>query len=65
MRPMKEKPKTHCGDLAHLPAALAPLTAERRWVVWPWELRTSISAPSQPDRVVEPGVVAGDRAAAC
>jgi hypothetical protein len=38
---MKEKPKTHCGDLAHLPAALAPLTAERRWVVWPWDLRKS------------------------
>jgi hypothetical protein len=38
---MKEKPKTHCGDLAHLPAALAPLTAERRWVVWPWKLRKS------------------------
>jgi hypothetical protein len=36
---MTEKPQTFCGDLAHLPAALAPLTAERRWVVWPWELR--------------------------
>jgi hypothetical protein len=38
---MTQKPQTHCGDLARLPAALAPLTAERRWVVWPWELRES------------------------
>ena len=38
---MTQKPQTHCGDLARLPAALAPLTAERRWVVWPWELRKS------------------------
>jgi hypothetical protein len=38
---MTQKPQTHCGDLAHLPAALAPFTAERRWVVWPWELRKS------------------------
>jgi hypothetical protein len=38
---MTEKPKTYCGDLANLPAALLPLTTERRWVVWPWELRTS------------------------
>ena len=38
---MTQKPQTHCGDLAHLPAALLPLTAERRWVVWPWELRKS------------------------
>jgi len=36
---MTQKPQTYCGDLAHLRAALQPLTAERRWVVWPWELR--------------------------
>jgi hypothetical protein len=33
------KPQTFNGDLAHLPVALAPLTKERRWVVWRWELR--------------------------
>ena len=36
---MTAKPKTHNGDLAHLPSALMPLTEERRWVVWPWEWR--------------------------
>jgi hypothetical protein len=36
---MTEKPQTFNGDLEHLPAALAPLIGERRWVVWPWELR--------------------------
>ncbi len=36
---MTAKPQTHNGDLEHLPTALAPLTEERRWVVWPWELR--------------------------
>jgi hypothetical protein len=30
---MTQKPQTYCGDLAHLPAALQPLTAEQRWVV--------------------------------
>ena len=33
-----DKPRTFSGDLAHLPAALLPLTEEQRWVVWPWEL---------------------------
>jgi hypothetical protein len=32
-------PKTHNGDLASLPAALLPLTKERRWVDWKWVLR--------------------------
>src|SRR5262245_12836460 len=31
------------ADLAHLPSALVPLTEEKRWVVWPWELRTTKS----------------------
>jgi hypothetical protein len=35
------KPQTHSGDLANLPPALAPLTQQNRWVVWPWELRTT------------------------
>jgi hypothetical protein len=38
---MMEKPKTYNADLSRLPAALAPLTLEKRWVVWPWELRSS------------------------
>ena len=41
--PMTEKPKTFSGDLAHLPQALLPLTEQKRWVVWPWELRKSKS----------------------
>jgi primase-polymerase (primpol)-like protein len=36
---LTEKPKTFCGNLAHLPQALQPLTEQKRWVVWPWELR--------------------------
>src|SRR5262249_37839687 len=36
---MSKKPRTYNADLAHLPAALLPLTQEPRWVVWPWELR--------------------------
>jgi len=31
------KPQTFNGNLAHLPEALAPLTTEKRWVVWRWE----------------------------
>jgi hypothetical protein len=37
------KPQTFNADLEHLPAVLAPLTKEPRWVVWPWELRTTKS----------------------
>jgi hypothetical protein len=37
------KPRTYNADLAHLPSALVPLTEEQRWVVWPWELRTTKS----------------------
>jgi hypothetical protein len=35
------KPKTFNCDLANLPAALAPLTEEKRWVVWSWEWRAT------------------------
>jgi len=41
------KPPTHNGDLAHLPAALIPLTEQQRWVVWPWELRTTKAGKSK------------------
>jgi hypothetical protein len=34
---MTEKPRTYNGDLSHLPAALAPLCSQERWVVWAWE----------------------------
>jgi putative DNA primase/helicase len=33
------KPRTHSSDLARLPRALLPLTKEKRWVIWSWELR--------------------------
>ena len=33
------KPSTFNSDLAHLPAALIPLTVKPRWVVWRWEYR--------------------------
>src|SRR5262245_18137316 len=36
---MTTKPKTYQADLAHLPAALQPLTEQERLVVWRWELR--------------------------
>ena len=38
---MTEKPRTHNADLAHLPPALIPLTAQERWVVFSWELRAT------------------------
>ena len=38
---MMEKPPTFNGDLAHLSAALQPLTSEPRWLVWSWEWRTT------------------------
>jgi putative DNA primase/helicase len=33
----EEKPRTIQGDLRNLPAALAPLVALPRWVLWQWE----------------------------
>jgi hypothetical protein len=33
------RPKTHNGDLAHLPTALEPLTEAKRWVNWSWKRR--------------------------
>jgi hypothetical protein len=36
---MTAKPRTFAADLSNLPKALQPLTGEKRWVVWPWELR--------------------------
>jgi hypothetical protein len=35
---MNEKPQTLCGDLHHLPAALAPLIELPHWVLWRFEL---------------------------
>ena len=37
-----KKPQTLKSDLAHLPAALAPLVALEHWVLWRWELRKGI-----------------------
>jgi hypothetical protein len=36
---MNQKPKSQNADLAHLPAALAPLCQEKRFVLWRWQLR--------------------------
>src|SRR6516164_11380403 len=33
------KPNTISGDLANLPAALAPLCKLDHWVLWKWQLR--------------------------
>src|SRR5262245_60538237 len=56
---MTEKPRTHNADLAHLPSALVPLTREQRWVVWPWELRTTKSGKAKwtkpPRQARDPG----------
>jgi hypothetical protein len=47
-------PATHNGDLRNLPAALAPMVAENRWVVWRWHYETARDAwtkvPFQADR---------------
>src|SRR5262249_45824054 len=40
---MTTKPRTYNADLAHLPSALVPLTEEPRWVVCPWDRRTTKS----------------------
>jgi hypothetical protein len=42
-----EKPRTYNGDLNNLPPALLPLTTHVRWVVWPWELRTTKTGKSK------------------
>ena len=31
-----DQPRTFNGDLAALPAALRPLTKQKRWIVWRW-----------------------------
>jgi primase-polymerase (primpol)-like protein len=36
------KPHTLKSDLAHLPAALAPLVALDHWLLWRWEQRRGI-----------------------
>ncbi|MGA8698853.1 MAG: hypothetical protein WB689_34485, partial [Xanthobacteraceae bacterium] len=36
---LRKPPHTHSGNLAQLPAALAPLTEHKRWVCWQWALR--------------------------
>ena len=35
----RNKPLTHTGNLAKLPAPLAPLIEEKRFAVWSWEPR--------------------------
>jgi hypothetical protein len=45
------KPQTVCGDLHHLPAALAPLIERPHWVLWCWEKAGDkfTKVPYQPD----------------
>jgi hypothetical protein len=38
---MSQKPRTFAADISNLPKVLQPLTEDKRWVVWPWELRKS------------------------
>jgi hypothetical protein len=49
---VSEHPKTICGDLHHLPAALAPLVALPNWVLWRWEKAGDnwTKVPYQPSR---------------
>ena len=61
--PAPPKPRTFCGDLEKLPAALLPFTRLPRWVVWRWELRASKNGrakwtkppfqPSSPERAAK------------
>jgi primase-polymerase (primpol)-like protein len=44
---MPTKPKTHQGDLAHLPAAVQPLTQRDHWLLWNWELRATKSGKQE------------------
>jgi hypothetical protein len=48
---MTVKPQTLCGDLHHLPAALAPLIGRPQWVLWRWEIAGDkpTKVPYQPD----------------
>jgi len=47
------KPQTVCGDLHHLPPALAPLIARPHWLLWRWEKAKDgdkwTKVPYQPD----------------
>ncbi|WP_245471646.1 VapE domain-containing protein [Bradyrhizobium nanningense] len=36
---LPSKPHTFHGDLTKMPAALLPLTQQRRWVTWKWKLK--------------------------
>ena len=48
------KPATHQGDLAKLPAALAPLIARPQWVVWKYEQRADGSWQKPPFQARDP-----------
>jgi len=48
---MNTKPQTICGDLHHLPPALAPLIERPHWVLWRWEIAKDkwTKVPYQPN----------------
>ena len=46
------------GRCAPLPTALAPLIAERRWLVWRWETNNQGKRTKVPYRAKQPGVKA-------
>jgi AAA domain len=48
------RPTTHQGDLAKLPAALAPLVARPQWAVWKYEQRADGSWQKPPHQARDP-----------
>src|SRR6266849_8794347 len=55
------KPATHNADLNHLPAALAPLIQEKRWVVWRWEQRKPGKWTKPPYQAAQPHKLANTK----
>jgi primase-polymerase (primpol)-like protein len=49
------KPTTHCGDLAKLPPALAPLVARPQWCIWRWTTKPDGSWQKPPFVATDPG----------
>jgi hypothetical protein len=46
--PNNDKPQTFNGDLGALPAALVPLTALPRWIVWRWVKKSAKAKWTKP-----------------
>jgi hypothetical protein len=52
------KPVTHVADITQLPRALHHLTAQKRWIVWRWELDKQNKWTKVPYRCDDPSVKA-------